>query len=309
MSEAMTRDELMARIEAVRATFSGALGVAAKQLATGEEIMVDAERSFPTASTFKVPVMAEVFRQAEAGAFRLDDRRRLEASDVVRGSGVLRALAPGCALTIHDLLTLMIIVSDNTATNMLIDLVGGPEPINALMRGLGLDSIVVRGKIDFTAIEHDNRALAEAAPRDLMRLCEMIALEELLSPEASRQMLAIMRQQHYLNQFPRYLNYNPYGAELNDAPTFWIANKTGSLPGMRADTGIIELAGGDRLVFCVMNEGSRETGFTQENEAELANAVIGVSVLEYWWPGDWRADKIGRSSPHLDAFLRGTTAR
>ena len=308
MGETMTRDELMARIEAVRANFSGTLGLAAKQLATGEEVMVDADQSFPTASTFKVPVMAEVFRQAESGNFRLDDRRRLEASDVVRGSGILRALTPGCELTIRDLVTLMIIVSDNTATNMLIDLVGGAEPINELMRQLGLDSIVVRGKIDFSAIEHDNRALAEAAPRDLMRLCELLAREELISADASRQMLAIMRQQHYLNQFPRYLEYNPYAAELNQPQTFWVANKTGSLSGMRADTGVLELPGGERFVFCVMNEGSRDQGFTQENEAEIANAVIGALLTEYWWPGDWRADKIGRPSPHLDAFLSSEAA-
>lgn len=302
MSQTLTRDELLARIEAARSRFSGRLSLAAKHLGSGEAIMIDAERVYPTASTIKVPIMAEVFRQAEAGAFALDDRRPLAAGDIVKGSGILRALTPGCELTIRDLVTLMIIVSDNTATNMLIDLVGGSEPVNRLMRALGLATIENRGKIDFTIIEHDNRALAEAAPRDLMRLCELMARGELVSAAASDQMLAIMRQQHYLNQFPRYLNYNPYGPELGQPHTFWIANKTGSLPGMRADTGVIELPGGGRVVFAVMNEGSRDTGFTQENEAEIANAVIGALVVEYWWPGDWEADKIGRSSPYLDRF-------
>jgi beta-lactamase class A len=303
MRGSVSRQELSDRIAAVRGRFSGDLGIAAKNLATGEEVMIDADRAFPTASTFKIPVMIEVFRQAHLGLLQLDDRLTLQANDLVKGSGVLRALSPGCALTIRDLVTLMIIVSDNTATNMLIYRVGGVEPVNQLMRGLGLDSILIRHRIDFSLIGDDNLALAEAAPRDLMRLCELIARDELISAEASRAMLAILRQQHYLNQFPRYLNYNPYGPELNEPQQIWIANKTGSLPGMRADSGIVSLPGDVRIAFCVMAEHSDDTGFTFENEAEIANGVLGRLLIEYWWPGDWEEDGIGRASPYLDASL------
>ncbi len=303
MGSAGSRQDLSDRIAAVRDRFSGDLGIAAKNVATGEEVMIDADRAFPTASTFKIPVMIEVFRHAEQGLLRLDDRLTLQANDVVKGSGVLRALTPGCALTIQDLATLMIIVSDNTATNMLIDRVGGVESINQTMQKLGMSSIVIRNRIDFDVIGDDNRRLAEAAPHDLMRLCELIACEELISVDASRGMLAIMRQQHYLNQFPRYLNYNPYGPELNEPQQIWIANKTGSLPGMRADAGVIGLPGDVQIAYCVMAEHSDDTGFTFENEAEIVNGVLGRLLIEYWWPGDWEGDGISRSSPYLDAFL------
>jgi beta-lactamase class A len=305
----MTRDGLTQGIAAVQAGFSGQVSVAAKLLETGEEVMIDADRGYPTASTFKIPIMAEIFRQAEAGGFNLDDRVALRADDIVKGSGVLQSLTPGVELTIRDLAMLMIIVSDNTATNMLIDRAGGIEPINAFMRDLGLDAIVIRNRIDFDAIGDDNRALAEASPRALMRLCELIVTEKLVSAEASREMLRIMREQHYRNQFPRYLEYNPYGKELHEEQSLWIANKTGSLKGMRADAGIIGLPGGTHLIFGVMTEGSRDMGFTQENEAELVNGVIGRLLVEYWWPGDWEADKIGRVSPYLDAALTAVRDR
>src|SRR5262249_34113961 len=137
MANRLTRREVDRRIAAVRERFSGVMAIAAKHLATGEAVLVDPDRTFPTASAFKVPGVVEVSRQAEAGRFRRPDRLRVRSADIAKGSGVLRDLAPELAPTVHDLATLMIIVSDNTATNMLIDLVGGVEPINQTMRDLG----------------------------------------------------------------------------------------------------------------------------------------------------------------------------
>lgn len=300
MTNRLSRRDVERSIAAIKARFSGALGVAAKNLLTGEEILVDAEHIFPTASAFKVPVLTEVFRQAEEGRFQLGDRVEVRAEDIVKGSGVLRALQPGIAPTIRDLATLMIIVSDNTATNMLIDLVGGVEPINRTMERLGLPAIVVHNRIDFALLGDDNRSLAVATPDALMRLCELLAREELVSVAASRGMIAIMRQQHYLNQFPRYLNYNPYGPELGEPQMLWIANKTGGLPGMRADAGVIGLLqDGALIAFSVMTEHSSDRGFTFENEAEITNGAIGRLLVEYWWPGDWESDGVARSSPYL----------
>ena len=107
------------------------------------------------------------------------------------GSGILRDFGPGLQPTLRDLATMMVIVSDNSATNLLLDRVGGPQQVNATMRDLGLPSIVVHRRIVFGEIT-TNDSLAEAAPRDLMRLVAMLAREELVSPEASREMLAIL---------------------------------------------------------------------------------------------------------------------
>ncbi|MEA2526667.1 MAG: beta-lactamase class [Thermomicrobiales bacterium] len=304
MTSSSIPDKIAPLVSAVRDRFSGVLGLAAANLATGEEIAVEADRTFPTASAFKIPVMVEVFRQERAGHLRLDERLELRPSDLVRGSGVLRDLMPGLTPTIYDLAMLMIVVSDNTATNMLIDRVGGIEPINRTMQErLGLSSIVVHNRIDFDLIGDDNRRIAEASPRDLMRLCALIAREELIDAEASRQMLAIMRRQHYLDQVPRYIEYNPYGPEFNLPQPVWFANKTGGLPGMRSDAGVISLPGDVRIAYCTMTEHSADTGFTFENEAEITNGILGRILVEYWWPGDWAAAGVGRSSPYVDAVL------
>jgi beta-lactamase class A len=303
MTQELTACLLQNRLAAIRERFTGVYAIAAKNLATGEEVMIDPDRPFPAASTFKIPVMVEVFRQAELGLLNLDERLPLQKSDLVKGSGVLRSLASGLAPTIHDLLMLMIIVSDNTATNMLIDRVGGVAPINQTMHDrLGLNSIQIRNRIDFDLIEDDNSALAVAAPLDLMKLCELMARGELISASASHGMMAIMREQHHRNQFPRYLNYNQYAPELSVEQTLWIANKTGSLPGMRADAGVIGMPGDVQLAYCVMAEHSADTGFTHENEAEIVNGVLGRLLVEYWWPGDWGTDGVGRFSPWIEFF-------
>ena len=103
----------------------------------------------PTASVFKLPVLVEVFRQAVAGVLDLDERVTLRAEDVVMGSGILRDFGPGLQPSLRDLAMMMIIVSDNGATNLLLDRVGGPQRVNATMRALGLDSILIRRRIAF----------------------------------------------------------------------------------------------------------------------------------------------------------------
>lgn len=299
--------DLDSQIAKVRAWFSGDLALAAKNLATGETILVDADRLLPTASVFKIPVMVEVFRQAETGAYSLDDRIEFDPEAVVHGSGVLRDIAPGLTPTIHDLTMLMIIVSDNTATNMLIDRVGGVGPINDTLRTLGLTATTVHREIDFSVLSDDNRAAAEATPSELMSLIERMATGTLVSAEASAAMLAIMGRQHYLNQVPRYFDYNPYGPELNDPQSIWIGCKTGALPGMRADSGLIRLPGDIEVAYCAMNANSRDTGFTYDNESEIANGLLGAILLRHWWPEDAAVPLPLVDSPYLDSVLSETT--
>jgi len=297
------RDRLDQRLAAAQEHFSGQFSFAARNLATGEDILVDAERSYPTASTFKVPVMVEAFRQVDAGEIDLDERIALAESDITPGSGVLRDLMPGIAPTVHDLLMLMIIVSDNSATNMMVDRVGGPERINRTMREMGLPSIEVVNKIDFDAMDGDNRKLAVASPWDLMQLEEAIVTGTAASSDSCEKMLHIMSRQHYLGQAPRYFAYNPYASD--DEKVMTIHSKTGSLRGMRADTGIYRLVNGTDIAFAVMNEGCADTGFGSEYEGDIINGVIGWCMLDYWWPAELGETPGGRS-PYLDAVLGKT---
>lgn len=294
---------LSKRLAAVQAHYSGTLSMAARNLKTGEEILVDPKRTYPTASTFKVPIMVEVFRQIDAGMYALGDRISFQESDIVHGSGVLRDLQPGLNPSVRDLLTLMIIVSDNTATNMLIDKVGGKEAINKTMVDLGFPSIVVNNRIDFDLIGEDGRALAVASPWDLMQIMSQIVQGKMISAEASAEMLEILGRQHYLGQATRYLGYNPYAEEYNGKPPMWVGSKTGSLKGMRADTGLWRLGDGTDIAFAVMNEGCTDPGFGSEYEGDIINGILGWIIVSHWWPTDDLGEMPGGKSPYLDAAL------
>jgi beta-lactamase class A len=122
--------------------FEKTLGVAVRHLGTGEEVSFNGDELFPTASVFKVPVIVELYRQVEAGKLRLDDKLVLKDSLKVPGSGILKELTEGLDTSIRDLSRLMMILSDNTATDMLVEKVG-KENVNATMRRLGLNNTIV----------------------------------------------------------------------------------------------------------------------------------------------------------------------
>ena len=126
--------DLTARIAQITRSLRAKWGIYIRCIETGEEIALGADEIMDTMSVIKIPLMAEVFRQAEAGKFSLSDRLTLKASDKRPGTGVIRMLDDGAVLTIGDLITLMINVSDNSATDMLFAQVGGVDPVNALMQ-------------------------------------------------------------------------------------------------------------------------------------------------------------------------------
>jgi beta-lactamase class A len=248
-----TRAQVERALDALVDQAGGELALAAMNLTTGEELARNDERPMPTASVFKLPLLVEVFRQSEAGALDLDERVALRAEDVVMGSGILRDFSPGLQPTLRDLAKMMVIVSDNSATNLLLDRVGGPQRVNATMRELGLASIVVHRRIVFGEIT-TNGSLAEAAPRDLMRLVAMLAREELVSPQASRAILAIMGRQRYLEQTPRFVAYRPYAGDFGRAQPIKVFNKTGFINSLRADTGLITIDPDVRIAYSVVND-------------------------------------------------------
>src|SRR4029079_6756606 len=130
-----------------------------KNLKTGEEVAIDADAVYETFSVIKIPIMAEGLRQAEAGRFKLSDRIHLRASDGRLPSGVLYTLDPGLQPTIRDLLTLMIIISDNEATDLLGDKVRRAN-VTAYMRSLGLDKTTIQ----FSDLDWDRTWLSTLDP-------------------------------------------------------------------------------------------------------------------------------------------------
>ena len=255
-------------------------GIYVKCLETGEEVALDADRQMDTMSVIKIPLMVEVFRQIEEGRFRLTDRVTLEDAAKRPGTGVLRSLDPGAAVTVHDLITLMNIISDNTATDLLFDRVGGVAPVNALMERYGLKSIRATGPASawFAALaaapsrdefhRQGKTPFGFSSPRDMGRLLEMIASGKAVSAKASAQMLEIMRGQIYSSRLPKYVT------------GFRVAHKTGDfLPYIGNDAGIFE-SEKRHVVVCVFTAHHFGVGAYLED----AIARIGELIANHFAP-------------------------
>jgi beta-lactamase class A len=204
--------------------FRGVMGVAARNLDTGEEIAVNADARFPTASTIKTAVMLEVHHQAAAGSLSFSATVPLRAEDKVGGSGVLNRMHDGLALTIGDLLHLMIVLSDNTATNLLIARVGTAH-VNERLESYGLREIKLfrptfrDGRPDVLPGLEREFGLGMTTPRDMARLMALIAEGKAVNAEASATMLGTLRLQQDRAMIPRLL---PQDAKLQ------VGNKTGT---------------------------------------------------------------------------------
>ncbi len=234
---------------------SGAeMALSALHLESGQRIDVDGERVFPMCSVLKIPVLVEAFRQIEAGRFTLDDRWELTTAEKNLPSGILVFFDDGLEPTVKDLLTLMMIVSDNTATDMVMHRLGKGS-VTSTMHSLGLTDIhvplTIRELFDDLLPSSDPTqnllALAGAGPRNRAGICyshgpdndvgtpaaltELLARiwrGEIISRTACDAMLEILLKQQLNDRLPRYL---PPGTPC--------AHKTGTLPGIRNDSGII----------------------------------------------------------------------
>lgn len=179
----------------------------------------------PAASTIKVPVMVEVFRQLEAGKFDLNRRLELRASDKDYGSGDLCSEPAGSTWSVSELLTKMIDISDNTATNMLIRLVGRSN-INTTMNNLGLDRTHLA--TDVRTSSWSVRTALRSSPHDMVRLLALMAKRQLVDEWSSNEMISILEDDQINTLLPEPLP--------DDVP---IAHKTGSFFDTLNDVGIV----------------------------------------------------------------------
>lgn len=216
--------DLQSRLDAASQQAPGHVAIAIENLATGSISGINTNASMPAASTIKIPVMVEVFEQMALGKIELDRLVHLQASDRDWGFGDLCDAPAGKAYSVSRLLRLMITESDNTATNMLIRLVGR-QRINATMHELGLSRTSVA---DYIRSEGDIRSL-RSSPRDMVHLLDAMAREQLVDVWSSRQMLAILEGQRHNTLLPAPL-----------PPETKIAHKTGTLHDTLNDVGIVE---------------------------------------------------------------------
>jgi beta-lactamase class A len=227
---------LRPQLEALATNLPGTAGVVVKDLTPagrGQSIILNENESFPAASIIKLSILWAFFEQVETGRIQPDERISLDAADQVGGSGVLYTLAPGLNLTLLDLATLTITVSDNTATNILIDRLG-LEAIGRTIANLGLTGTKLQRKMfDFERARLGFENLT--TPADTAALLELMHQSNQLTPDSHQKMLYILEQQQFNERLSR---------EWPDKDTIRFAHKTGTLPGRSEhDAGILYIDG------------------------------------------------------------------
>ena len=256
--------ELSKRLEAAVEDFDGTMGVFVKDLASGGEIHLNGDVVFPVASTIKIPLLVELFNKAREGPIDLDGVVTIRDGDKVKGSGVLKEMGDSTVtLTTRDLATLMIIVSDNTATNMLIDAIG-MDDVNEMLKGLGLKETKLQRKMQ------DHQAISEgrdnfSTPTEFARLMERLYRHEGIDPWVCEEALSVLKK-------PKA---TPISLALPQEVE--AADKSGDMPGVRCDVGIVYLPGRP-YVLSIMTKDVPES---DKKKLRTDEAITKVSKMIY----------------------------
>ena len=258
-----------AAMEAVD-SFGGQVYLAVKNLKTGETIGYREKEKVQTASVIKVPIMVEVFAQAKEHRLSLNEVVSFTEDNRAQGSGILQDLGLGLHLTIRDLVVLMIVLSDNSATNMLVDRVG-IAAVNERMRSIGLPETALFKKVfrpaPTTVTEEQKKwGLGVTTPAEMLLLMEGIYSRKILDAASCDDMIAILKKQRDRDQIPRYLVGR--GWEKIE-----VANKTGALDRVRNDVGIVFAPEGDCILALFAQE-SGDQKWTPDNQATLTLARL-----------------------------------
>ena len=262
---------LMPLIEAHK----GKVAVAVKNLQTGETFTYRDDVPMPTASLIKFPVMVEAYRQAAEKAVDLDKMLTLAKADKVPGSGILTThFSDGVTLPLRDAVHLMIVFSDNTATNMVVDQIGIKSTADT-MEKLGYPNTKLHSKVfrrDTSVFPERSKqfGLGSTTAGEMVRLCEALHKKELVSPEASAAMLDHMRACDDKDKFPRYL---PPGTK--------VAFKTGSIDAAKTAAGIIDTPGGP-VALCVMTDENEDKRWVADNAGNKLCADVARVVFDHF---------------------------
>src|SRR5580698_8544037 len=261
----------------------GVMGVAVIDLTDGHKYLLHANDVFPQASSIKICVLAELYRQVQQGKLKLTDLYNVNAADLVQDSDIMNGLTPGVTqITLRDLATMMVAVSDNAATNVLIDHVG-MQNVNAMLDTLGLTHTRLRRKMmDLEAAKQGRENIS--TPREMMTLLDAIYHGKVLNKESTDDFFKVLSTNKD-SFIPREL-----------PPNLKIANKPGELEAVRNDSGIVFVEGRP-YVICVM------TSFLV-NERDGEEAISKISLAA------WRMfDRLSRATEYGRVVSRGNGTR
>lgn len=282
---------LQQKLAALAAAHKGRIGLYATQLNTGKVVALDADQPVQTASVIKLAILFEAMEQVRAGKAHWDEKLTLAKGDGVSGSGVLAFFDTPLTLTLKDVLTMMVIVSDNTATNLAIDRFG-VGAVNTRIGWLGLKNTHLYKKIGKPATEpmpadQPKFGLGKTTAHEMEIIMERIGRCELAGPDETAEpgdaaicqtALTILRNQFYRNTIPRYLEQLDSTEEGSG-----IANKTGSLNAVRNDVAIVAGKSGP-IVISIFTYDNQDKSWTADNEAEMMIARLAKEIVGAWSP-------------------------
>ncbi len=275
--------KLESSIQQVDQHLDGVMGVAIEDLTTGDHYFLHEDEVFAQASSIKITVLANLYLQAQKGKLKLTDLYVVQSSDLVPDSDIMNGLTPGVTrLTLRDLATMMVAVSDNAATNVLIDRVGIAN-VNAMLDSLGLTHTRLRRKMmDLQAAKEGRENIS--TPREMMTLLDAIFHGKILNQE-------------FRDDFFKILSTNKDSWIPRELPAdLKIANKPGSLEAVRNDSGLVFVEGRP-YVICVMTAYLRN-----ERDGEAAISTVSLDA--------WRLfDRLSRATEYGRVVSPGNGAR
>ena len=267
------RLSLEKRIEVELKSYDGTMGIYINDL-KGNVITMNADETFETASTIKVYILAALFDAIEQGKAALTDMLEYKAEHTIDGSGVMNSLDVGTVLSEKNLATLMIIVSDNIATNILIDYLGVAN-INDCIQRLGCHDTILHNPIDFAKYDK----LGTSTPRDYGSMFERMAQGTLISAEASAQMLAICKQQHYNSMLTKSIPAYYLDPDNFDEEIIYVASKSGSMNACRNDGGIVSTPYG-KYIIVLFNKEFSDAMYYPEHPATVFGSKVSRLIFD-----------------------------
>jgi beta-lactamase class A len=291
----VTDTTLQASLAEIAAAHHGKVALYAVNLATHKTVSLHADDEVQTASVIKLAILFEAMEQVRAGKASWDEKIVMPAGYAVGGSGVLTFLDAPMTLTLKDILTLMIIMSDNTATDLAIDRLG-IDKINGRIAWMGLQHTHLYKRIGKPATgpmppDQPRFGLGKTTPREMARLmqhieqCDLTLPGEAVTPaDAARDQaicgvgVKMLRNQFYRDTIPRYLE------KLDSSETgSAIASKTGSLNAVRADVAIVAGKSGP-MVLSIFTYDNADQSWTADNEGEVTIAKLARAIVQAWSP-------------------------
>jgi len=259
-------------LDAIAAAHHGVLGYSVLNLDTGERMSLRGDETFPTASLIKVPILVTLYDLAQKNMLSLDDPLTVLKIDQVPGSGVLQFMHPGMSLSVHDAAALMIILSDNTATNLLLDRII-IRRVWEKMEALGLPHTKVHSKtfLRISSVAMDSSAkygLGVSTPNEMAHLFALLAGGQAVNPAADSAMLAILADNADMDSMQRTID------------GMSVPHKTGATDSVRTECALFRLQ--SRVVACGFTKANQDTRWVVDNEAQVSLGKIGAAVVAAW---------------------------